>query len=134
VKMAEEQPQPSTSNLRPDYSWVTERWDDIPKDMFTNISTSEDWEIRIPESSRRICTAWGWGTIPMYEIAFQQLGYRMPFTDLETEVFGHLRVSPSQLHPNSLAFLRAFEVTAGYLKIAPTLKLFFHAFESRRSC
>ncbi|MCI97355.1 hypothetical protein A2U01_0118656, partial [Trifolium medium] len=27
----------------------------------------------------------------MYEIAFQQLGYRMPFTDLETAVFGHLR-------------------------------------------
>ncbi|MCI54231.1 hypothetical protein A2U01_0075480 [Trifolium medium] len=57
---------------------------------------------------------WGWGTIPMYEIAFQQMGYRVPFTDFETAVFGHLRVSPSQLHPNSLAFLRAFEVTAGY--------------------
>ncbi|MCI58796.1 hypothetical protein A2U01_0080051, partial [Trifolium medium] len=27
----------------------------------------------------------------MYQIAFQQLGYQMPFTDLETAVFGHLR-------------------------------------------
>ncbi|MCI86667.1 hypothetical protein A2U01_0107948, partial [Trifolium medium] len=59
--------------------------------MFTDISSSKDWEIRIPEASRRICTAWGWGTIHMYEIAFQQLGYQMPFTDLETAVFGHLR-------------------------------------------
>ncbi|MCI80652.1 hypothetical protein A2U01_0101923, partial [Trifolium medium] len=75
-------------------------------EMFTDISSSEDWEIRIPGSSRWICSAWGWGTIPMYEITFQQLGFRMPFTDLETDVFAHLRVSPSQLHPNSLAFLR----------------------------
>ncbi|MCI26922.1 hypothetical protein A2U01_0048120, partial [Trifolium medium] len=79
--------------------------------MFTDISSTEDWEI-----------------------AFQQLGYRMPFTDLETAVFRHLRVSPSQLHPNSLAFLRAFEVTTGYLEIVPTLRLFFHAFGLQRSC
>ncbi|MCI41090.1 hypothetical protein A2U01_0062323, partial [Trifolium medium] len=77
---------------------------------------------------------WGWGTIPMYEIAFQQMGYRVKFTDFETAVFGHLRVSPSQLHPNSMAFLRAFEVTAGYLRIAPIVKLFFHAFGLQRSC
>ncbi|MCI78761.1 hypothetical protein A2U01_0100032, partial [Trifolium medium] len=49
-------------------------------------------------------------------------------------VFNHLRVSPSQLHPNSLAFLRAFEVTAGYLGIVPTLKMFFHAFGLQCSC
>ncbi|MCI65600.1 hypothetical protein A2U01_0086858, partial [Trifolium medium] len=75
VSMAEELPQPSTSNPRADYSWVTveprntvsvyaECWDDIPEDMFTEISSSEDWEVRIPGLSRRICTAWGGGTIP----------------------------------------------------------------------
>ncbi|MCI25946.1 hypothetical protein A2U01_0047137, partial [Trifolium medium] len=51
-----------------------------------------------------------------------------------TAVFRHLRVSPSQLHPNSLVFLWAFEVTAAYLGIVPTLKLFFHAFGLQRSC
>ncbi|MCI82455.1 hypothetical protein A2U01_0103729, partial [Trifolium medium] len=56
----------------------------------------------------------------------------MPFNDLETAVFAHLRVSPSQLHPNSMAFLRAFEVTPGYLEIVPTLKMFFHAFGLQR--
>ncbi|MCI80561.1 hypothetical protein A2U01_0101832, partial [Trifolium medium] len=50
----------------------------------------------------------------MYQIAFEQLDYRMPFTDLETAVFRHLRVKPSQLHPNSLAFLRAFKMTDSY--------------------
>ncbi|MCH84393.1 hypothetical protein A2U01_0005225, partial [Trifolium medium] len=60
--------------------------------------------------------------------------WEMPFTDLEMAVFRHLRVSPSQLHPNSLAFLPAFKVTANYLGIVPTLKLFFHAFGIQRSC
>ncbi|MCI94890.1 hypothetical protein A2U01_0116188, partial [Trifolium medium] len=53
--MVEELPQPSTSNPRADYSCVAdeqrntvsvyaERWDDISKDMFTDISSSKDWE------------------------------------------------------------------------------------------
>ncbi|MCI40007.1 hypothetical protein A2U01_0061239, partial [Trifolium medium] len=70
----------------------------------------------------------------MYQIAFEQLGYRLPFTDLEMAVFDHLCLAPSQLHPNSLAFLRAFELTASHLSIAPTLPLFFHAFGLQRSC
>ncbi|MCI77186.1 hypothetical protein A2U01_0098456, partial [Trifolium medium] len=59
VKMEDELPQPSISNPRPDCTWVAdearntvsvyaERWDDIPEEMFTDISSSEDWEIRIP--------------------------------------------------------------------------------------
>ncbi|MCI23248.1 hypothetical protein A2U01_0044426, partial [Trifolium medium] len=75
VSMAEELPQPSTSNSRVDYSWVAdeprntvfvyaERWYYIPEDMFMEISSSEDWEVRTPSLSRRICSAWGWGTIP----------------------------------------------------------------------
>ncbi|MCI92579.1 hypothetical protein A2U01_0113875, partial [Trifolium medium] len=29
-------------------SVYAERWDDVPEDMFTDISTSKDFEIRIP--------------------------------------------------------------------------------------
>ncbi|MCI85644.1 hypothetical protein A2U01_0106923, partial [Trifolium medium] len=61
--MAEELPQPSTSNPRPDYSWIADEardtvsvyaecWDDIPAEMFTDISSAEDWEIRIPGLTR----------------------------------------------------------------------------------
>ncbi|MCH92693.1 hypothetical protein A2U01_0013634 [Trifolium medium] len=58
----------------------------------------------------------------------------MPFMDLEIAVFRHLRLVPSQLHPNSLAFLRTFEITADHLGLAPMLPLFFHAFRLQRSC
>ncbi|MCI56789.1 hypothetical protein A2U01_0078040, partial [Trifolium medium] len=40
-------------------SVYAERWDDILEEMFTDINTSEDFEIRIPGLTRRICTVWG---------------------------------------------------------------------------
>jgi hypothetical protein len=69
----------------------------------------------------------------MYQIAFEEFGYRLPFNDFEVGVFNHLRLAPSQLHPNSLAFLRAFEVVAAYLRIVPTLDLFFYIFRIQRT-
>ncbi|MCH80195.1 hypothetical protein A2U01_0000959 [Trifolium medium] len=116
--MAEEQPQPSSSNPQLDYSWVADEphhivsvfvdCEGVPEDLFTEIQTppTEDWEVRIPGNRRRICTAWGWGTIHIL----------------------------SQLHPNSLGFLRVFEMTASYLGMMPTVPLFFHAFGLQRSC
>ncbi|MCI70198.1 hypothetical protein A2U01_0091461, partial [Trifolium medium] len=65
--MAEDALQPSTSNSQSDYSWVADEQrntlsvytncaNNSPDDMFTNISTADDWEIRIPGETRRICT------------------------------------------------------------------------------
>ncbi|CAJ2641455.1 unnamed protein product [Trifolium pratense] len=104
--------------------------------MCTDIQTppTEDFEVRIPTARHRICGNWAWGTIPMYEIAFKHLGIRLPFTDLEVSIFRHLRLAPSQLHPNSLAFIKAFEKTAEYLGLGPTLPLFFYHFGLQRSC
>jgi hypothetical protein len=69
----------------------------------------------------------------MYQIAFNEFGYRLPFTDFEVAVLDHLHVAPSQLHPNSLAFFRAFEIVTTYFSIVPTLELFFYAFCLQRS-
>ncbi|GAU10478.1 hypothetical protein TSUD_420720, partial [Trifolium subterraneum] len=68
-----------------------------------------------------------------YQIAFEHMGYRLPFSDFEVAVFRYLHLTPSQLHPNSLAFIRAFEMTAAYLGFLPTIPLFFHAFHLQRS-
>ncbi|GAU48766.1 hypothetical protein TSUD_406090 [Trifolium subterraneum] len=107
----------------------------FPEDLFTDIEVPghADWEVRIPGAKQRICTTFKNGGFPMYQIAFEHMGLRLPFTDLEMAIFNHLEVCPSQLHPNSLAFIRAFEIVAAYLQLAPTVSLFFHIFGIQRS-
>ncbi|GAU46570.1 hypothetical protein TSUD_272090 [Trifolium subterraneum] len=68
-----------------------------------------------------------------FPIAFEHRGLRLPLTDLEVAIFNHLELCPSQLHPNSLAFIRAFEIVAAHLQLAPTITLFFYLFGSQRS-
>ncbi|GAU47360.1 hypothetical protein TSUD_403630 [Trifolium subterraneum] len=106
-----------------------------PEDLFTEIEDQDppNWEIRIPGARQRICTAFRNGGIPMYQIVFEHMGLRLPFSDLEVAIFNHLEVCPSQLHPNSLAFIRAFEIVAAYLELAPTIPLFFAIFGIQRS-
>ncbi|GAU51761.1 hypothetical protein TSUD_415500 [Trifolium subterraneum] len=126
-----------------DYAWVA----DEPRTtismfslnggegMFRTVqhSSTDDWKACIPNTNRRICSKFQWGSFPMYQIAFEQMGYRLPFSDFEVAVFRYLHLTPSQLHPNSLAFIRAFEMTASYLGFMPTIPLFFHAFHLQRS-
>ncbi|GAU48008.1 hypothetical protein TSUD_188790 [Trifolium subterraneum] len=142
--MAEEQAPASTSNTDgDDYAWVA----DEPRTtiskfslnggdgMFRTVqrSPTDDWKACIPNTNRRICSKFQWGSFPMYQIAFEQMGYRLPFSDFEVAVFRYLHLTPSQLHPNSLAFIRAFEMTASYLGFMPTIPLFFHVFHLQRS-
>ncbi|GAU46628.1 hypothetical protein TSUD_284760 [Trifolium subterraneum] len=142
--MAEEQASASTSNVDgDDYAWVA----DEPRTTVSKFSLNggdgmfktvqrppaDDWKACIPNTSRRICSKFQWGSFPMYQIAFEHMGYRLPFSDFEVAVFRYLHLIPSQLHPNSLGFIRAFEMTATYLGFTPTIPLFFHAFHLQRS-
>ncbi|GAU35486.1 hypothetical protein TSUD_384410 [Trifolium subterraneum] len=109
--------------------------ENFPEDLFTDIEIPghADWEVRIPGARQRICSTFKNGGFPMYQIAFEHMGLHLPFTDLEMAIFNHLELCPSQLHPNSLAFIRAFEIVAAYLQLAPTVPLFFHIFGIQRS-
>ncbi|GAU45757.1 hypothetical protein TSUD_24210 [Trifolium subterraneum] len=142
--MAEERALASTSNVDgDDYAWVA----DEPRTTVSKFSLNggdgmfktvqrppmDDWKACIPNTSRRICSKSQWGSFPMYQIAFEHMGYRLPFSDFEVAVFRYLHLTPSQLHPNSLAFIRAFEMTATYLGFMPTIPMFFHTFHLQRS-
>ncbi|GAU48106.1 hypothetical protein TSUD_133260 [Trifolium subterraneum] len=110
--------------------------ENFPEDLFTDIEDPghANWEVRIPGAKQRICSAFKNGGFPVYQITFEHMGLRLPFSDLEVAVFNYLELCPSQLHPNSLAFIRAFEIVAAYLQLAPTVPLFFHIFGIQRSC
>src|ERR1051325_5239667 len=130
--------------LAPDLSWVAPEPRDFASDFSTDSSNAwneiEDldegiegsWVVQIPGPGRRICSSYSSTRFPMYEFAFREAGFRLPFTGFQTGVFTWLNLAPSQLHPNALAFMRAFEIVCRYLDIGATLSLFFRIFHLQR--
>ncbi|RDX75136.1 hypothetical protein CR513_45023, partial [Mucuna pruriens] len=64
----------------------------------------------------------------LYETLFSKLGIQLPFTDFEQAALQALNVAPTQLHPNSWAFLRAFELLCEDMGWEPSLNVFFWFF------
>ncbi|MED6200927.1 hypothetical protein PIB30_090053 [Stylosanthes scabra] len=67
----------------------------------------------------------------MYTCVFAEIGVRFSFTEFECVVLMQLNCAPSQIHPNSWAFIRAFEVLMEYLQEEPSLGLFFFLFQAK---
>jgi hypothetical protein len=82
---------------------------------------------------QKICSTFHRDGFSMYEFVFKELGLRLPFSSLATEIFRFLRLAPSQLHPNAMAFVLAFEHLCEYKGVAPTRALFFRVFQLQRT-
>ena len=93
---------------------------------------SPSWKPIIPMKTKRICSSFTGQKFPMYEFAFKEAGMRLPFNAFQMGVFEWLDLAPSQLHPNALAFMRAFELVCAYLEVRATLPLFFQIFHIQR--
>ena len=48
-----------------------------------------------------------------YQTVFKRVGLRLPFTAFERELLTEINIAPAQLHPNSWAFVRAFQILYG---------------------
>jgi len=99
---------------------------------FSSIGRSEDWELLLPSTSNRVCSEYENHVFPMYEVVFKEMGFRLPFSDFQREVFRWTKLSPSQIHPNSYAFTRAFELVCNYLKVPNFKNVFFTIFTVQR--
>ncbi|GAU31736.1 hypothetical protein TSUD_146230 [Trifolium subterraneum] len=60
----------------------------------------------------------------MYTHVLQTLNLWLPFTAFESQILRVMNVDPCQLHPNSWAFMKAFEIVCEYLEIVPTAGIF----------
>ena len=145
VDKEEEDPYAHLNVFEGDHSWIAREPLETKSSFTTEEVSSFDlleeraegvpasWRAIRPTINDRICTVYPGRRFPMYEFAFREAGYRLPFTDFQEGVFCHLALTPSQLHPNALAFIRAFELVCRYLEIGATVDLFFCIFQLQRS-
>ncbi|PNX74104.1 hypothetical protein L195_g030016 [Trifolium pratense] len=64
----------------------------------------------------------------MYSYLLQNFNLRLPFTKFEALMLRILNVAPNQLHPNSWAFIKAFEVLCSFFGLDPSVGVFFSYF------
>uniref|UniRef100_A0A151UHG9 Transposase (putative) gypsy type domain-containing protein n=1 Tax=Cajanus cajan TaxID=3821 RepID=A0A151UHG9_CAJCA len=65
----------------------------------------------------------------VYQCFFRDLGIRLPFTQFECDFLNYINAAPSQLHPNSWGFLRAFQVLCTVLGIEVSLRVFLNFYQ-----
>ncbi|KEH26360.1 hypothetical protein MTR_6g053030 [Medicago truncatula] len=61
----------------------------------------------------------------MYGAVLEEFGVKIPFTLFEMDVLRLLNVAPSQIHPNSWAFICGFEILCEALDMIPSAGFFF---------
>jgi hypothetical protein len=69
----------------------------------------------------------------MYEFVFKELGLRLPLSPLFVDIFKFLKLAASQLHPNAIAFVLAFQYLCEYKSVTSTRALFFRVFQLQRT-
>ena len=67
-----------------------------------------------------------------YQVVFKRIGLRLPFSRFEREQLTEINVAPAQLHPNSWAFVKAFDILCRFFGHAPSVDIFLHFFEVKK--
>jgi len=65
----------------------------------------------------------------IYSTLFRRLGFRLPFTTFERTLLTEVNVAPAQLHPNSVAFVKAFAILCSSLGLTQSVDVFLYFFE-----
>jgi len=67
-----------------------------------------------------------------YQVVFKSIGVRLPFSRFERELLTEINAAPTQLYPNSWAFVKAFDILFGFLGCGPSVDIFLPFFEVKR--
>jgi len=67
----------------------------------------------------------------IYATMFKKVKLRFPFTRLERELLTELDIAPAQLHPNSWAFVRAYQILCAHLGHPASVDVFLYLFEAK---
>jgi len=69
--------------------------------------------------------------IHMYGAVLEEFGVQIPFTLFQMDVLRLLNVAPTQIRPNSWAFIRGFEILCEALDMVPSAGAFFHFYGTK---
>src|ERR1044072_7175385 len=65
----------------------------------------------------------------VYMYLFEDIKFKLPFSLFTCQVLSVANAAPSQLHPNSWAYIRCFEIIVEYFHIQLPARLFFFFYE-----
>src|ERR1044072_4677448 len=68
-----------------------------------------------------------------FDTLFSVQSLKLPFSDFICNILTLLNIAPTQLHPNSWAFIKCFESLCYHFNIIPTYSKFFYFFERNTS-
>ena len=71
------------------------------------------------------------GFIYVYDYLFKEYNITFPLTDFEAGMLNLMNIAPSQLHPNSWAFLRCFELLCDQLGLVPSVNTFTYFYQMK---
>jgi len=111
--------------LETESSFTLDGTGEIP---FSSVDRNEDWEVVLPSTSDRVCSKYKNYIFHIYEVVFKDMGFQLPFSNFEREVLRWTKLSPSQIHTSSYAFMRGFELVCQHLEIPPSKNVFFTIF------
>jgi len=67
----------------------------------------------------------------IYTTMFKKVKLRFPFTRFERELLTELDIAPAQLHPNSRAFVRAYQILCTHFVLPAFVDVFLYLFEAK---
>jgi hypothetical protein len=67
----------------------------------------------------------------VYTAVLEEFGVKIPFTPFEMDVLKFLNVAPTQIRPNSWAFIRGFEILCKSLGLEPSVAVFFQFYGTK---
>ena len=66
----------------------------------------------------------------VYATMFKKVKLCFPFTRFERELLTELDIAPAQLHPNTWAFVRAYQIICAHLGHPASVDVFLYLFEA----
>ena len=104
------------------------------KNVVSATGREEDIELRPCPPGEIVCVLRPKGVreiFHMYGAVLEEFGVRIPFTLFQMDVLRFLNVAPTQIRPNSWAFIRGFEILCEALDMVPSAGAFFHFYGTK---